>query len=294
MSETLNLMFGGFLGQTASTVSVRAKAVYALPPGCIVTLDKTAAPGINVDGSAKLQAPSCSVWSNATSSTSSVVVASAASITAAKVCAAGGGSGTVMPTLERHCQSSPDPFAGRSLSASTGCSPTPAMPVKASTTLLPGVYCGGLAVQGNVTVTFAPGEYTILGGALHFQGGPTITGSGVSILLGSGAYLDFQGTLNISLTAMTSGRLAGLVFASDPSAPAQTSTLKGNVGLLLAADVSGSIYLPNHTLSVGGSSDLILKGAQDRLVVGSLSVSGSSRVASSASFPTTPSLTLVQ
>jgi len=166
-----------------------------------------------------------------------------------------------------------DPFASRALSASTGCTYANKV-VNSNETLLPGVYCGGLTVKGSNTATFSPGLYTIRTGALHFQGSPTITGNGVSFLLGSGAFLDFQGNPNIKLSAMTTGDLAGLVIASDPAAPAQSSSIQGNVSLMLTANLTGSIYLPNHALSVGGSSDLIQDGTKDALVVGSLQVSG--------------------
>ena len=293
MSETLVLAFGGFLGQTTSKVSVYAKAQYTSPPGCIVALSKTATPGIEVKGSASIQAPSCSVWSNATSDASSITVAAAASISGGKVCAVGGGSGTVKPMLEKYCEPALDPFAGRALSASAGCTYTNKV-VTSDETLLPGVYCGGLTVKGNVSATFSPGLYTIQSGSLHFQGSPTINGNGVSFLLGSGAFLDFQGNPTINISAMTTGALAGLVIASDPSTPAQTSSLQGNVSLVLAAKLTGSIYLPNHTLSVGGSSDLIQNGPRDALIVGALQVSGSSTVRSAGAYPIATTVALTQ
>lgn len=293
MSETLNLAFGGLLGQSTSQVGVLAKAKYTSPPGCIVALNTAAVPGIAVEGSARIQAQNCSVWSNATSATSSITVASAASITAGSVCAVGGGSGTVKPKLDKNCEPALDPFAGRALSASTGCTYSNKV-VNSNETLLPGVYCGGLTVKGNNTATFSPGLYTIRTGPLHFQGSPTINGNGVSFLLGSGAYLDLQGNPMVKVSAMTTGALAGLVIASDPAAPAQSSSIQGNVSLVLTANLTGSIYLPNHALSVGGSSDLIQDGAKDALVVGSLQVAGSSKVGSAGAYPIAPTVALTQ
>lgn len=290
MSESLNLTFGGLLGRGTSTVSVRSKATYMVPRGCISALKPAAVPGIDVQGSATIQAPGCSVWSNATSSGSSITLSNSASITAGKVCAVGGGSGgTVKPALEKYCEPASDPFAGRALSASTGCTYTNKV-VSSTETLLPGVYCGGLVIKASVT--FSPGLYTIQSGPLHVQGNATVNGSGVSFLLGSGAYLDFQGSPTINISAMTTGPLAGLAFASDPSTPAQTSVIQGNVSTFLGATLSGSVYLPNHVLNIGGNAELKLNGATDRLVVGSLAVAGSSKVTSSATLSTSVSARL--
>ena len=126
------------------------------------------------------------------------------------------------------------------------------------------------------------------------SGNSTVSGTGVSILLGAGAYLDWQGNPTISLSAMSDGRLAGLVIASDPTGPAQTSKLWGSVSLVLTAGVTGSIYLPNHTLSLGGHTSLTLNGTQDRLAVGALSVAGSSTVTSSATSGTATTIALTQ
>jgi hypothetical protein len=157
--------------------------------------------------------------------------------------------------------------------------------------MLPGVYCGGLVIRAG-TITLSPGLYTIRGGPLQIQGNATVGGTDVSFLLGSGAFLEFQGSPTINVTAMTTGPLAGLVIASDPAAAAQTSTIQGNVSTFLRTQTSGSIYLPNHALHVGGNSELALTGTTDRVVVGSLAVAGSSHLTSSATFTASASVRL--
>ena len=281
LSESMTLAFGGLLGRDTSTVMAQSKATYAPPPPCIATLNTAAIPGITAQGSARIEAAGCAVWSNATNSSSSITVTNSASIRGNKVCAVGGGSGSVTPTLERFCEPALNPFAGAQLSAAVGCTFTNEV-ITSSRNLFPGVYCGGLVIRANVTLS--PGLYTIRGGPLQVQGSPTVSGTGVSFLLGSGAFLDFQGNPTINVSAMTTGALAGLVMASDPSAPAQTSTIQGSVATFLQTQTSGSIYLPNHALNIGGNAELALTGPTDRLVVGSLAVAGSSRLTSSATF----------
>jgi hypothetical protein len=163
--------------------------------------------------------------------------------------------------------------------------------VNSNSTLLPGVYCGGLEIRA-ASVTFSPGLYTIRTGPLRLQGNAAVTGTGVSVLLGSGGFLDFQGNPTINFSAMTTGPLAGLVIASDPAAPAQISTMQGNVEAFLQTAIAGSIYLPNHALQLGGNSTLALNGPEDRLVVGSISVSGNSSITSAANLANTVSVRL--
>jgi Flp pilus assembly protein TadG len=292
ITETLNLMFGGFIGHAGSSVGALAKAKYNLPPACVVALGVNVTTGIQVDGSAAIEAPGCSVWSNTPTATS-MMLNNAGKITAGKVCAVGGGSGgTVTPTMEKYCQPAPDPFAGRNLTSGTRACDHTNKVVQASTTLSPGVYCGGLLVKGSVTVTLAPGLYEIRGGPLHLQGNGTVNGNGVSILLGSGAYLDYQGSPNVNIAAMTTGALAGLAIASDPATPAQTSTMLGNSTTFLTAAATGSIYLRNHTLTIGGNSDLVLNASPDLLAVRALVVSGSAKVKSVTKLSTRPELVL--
>ena len=48
-----------------------------------------------------------------------------------------------------------------------------------TTTLQPGVYCGGLTIKGNANVTFAPGEYIIKDGKFFVDSNSKVSGQGV-------------------------------------------------------------------------------------------------------------------
>lgn len=291
-SQNLTLMFGAILPRTVSTVSTQGTAVYAGVTGCITALNSGTATGITVQGSAKISAPSCPVWSNSTSTSAAITVVNSGAISALKTCAVGGGSGSISPALKSGCDAAPDPFAGK-VSATTNSCTQNSLTINSSTSLTQGVYCGGLTIKSG-TVSLSPGLYEIRNGPLNIQGASVVNRTGVSFLLGPGAYLDFQGNPTLSISAMTTGSLAGILIASDPTAATQTSTIQGNITLVLTANLDGSIYLPNQSLSVGGSSDLKLKGAKDMLVAGTIVVAGSSTVTSSAVTSANPTVRLTR
>ena len=54
--------------------------------------------------------------------------------------------------------------------------------------LRPGVYCGGITVSNNASVTFNPGVYILLGGGLDVSNNGSLTGQNVSF------YNTFDGT----------------------------------------------------------------------------------------------------
>jgi hypothetical protein len=75
----------------------------------------------------------------------------------------------------------------------------------------------------------------------------------------------------VTLTAMTTGPLAGIAIAAVPSTPILTSTLQGSPDLSL----TGSLYLPNQRLRMQGSPTVNMLGAKDRLAALSFDLQGS-------------------
>lgn len=281
LSLSKPLAFSGLIGKSASTVSATAVATYSqATSACMLALNATQSGAISLSGSAKVSAPNCSVWADS-SSVSAISLSSTTSLSAKKVCAVGSGSGgSISPSLTSHCTSVPDPYATQVSVPSTTCNYQNTV-IKQDATLSPGVYCGGIQVSsGNVTLQ--SGLYTIVNGPFYVKGNSLVQGTGVSILLAGASYLDFQGNPTISLSSMSTGPLAGIVIGSDPSGPAQTSTLQGNVALTMYANLSGSIYLPNQTLSTGGSVSISLQNSQDRLIASAFSFAGSSSITLSA------------
>lgn len=133
-------------------------------------------------------------------------------------------------------------------------------------TLHQGTYSGGFQVS--CTTVFQPGVYVIDGGRLKITGQHQVTGAGVLIILKNGAYIDFQGGSNISLTAATSAQLtsvggftssqaaqfAGMLIYEDRASEGSNNlnTLNGNSDTVL----NGKIYLPKSDIRFSGTASV--------------------------------------
>jgi hypothetical protein len=58
--------------------------------------------------------------------------------------------------------------------------------------------------------------------------------------------------------------------------------MRGNGTVLLSAETTGRIYLPNQKLIVEGNADLILKGPTDRIIARAIQTGGIAQVSVSA------------
>jgi hypothetical protein len=218
------LFLGGFLGTGQVEIGTHSEATYSGQPGpCIVALGDGPSGGISLIGSAQMTAPKCSIHSNRTGPRS-IYTQGAARIVGAEICGAGAVSANASPKPQSDCPTVEDPLDGTEVKCgrgqnlactvyevaeritgklkkatatvvSTYTGPCDYKDVnlrdKGPVVLLPGVYCGGLRVQGS-QVTLSPGFYQIQDGPLALQSGATsVAGTGVSILLsGNGAVLD--------------------------------------------------------------------------------------------------------
>jgi len=127
--------------------------------------------------------------------------------------------------------------------------------------VLPGVYCGGLTIDG-INVDFMPGEYIIKDGPLSFINGAEAVAQDVTfILAGTGSVLNIQSQSSLNLKAPTTGDRKGLAVmeAIDHSAPGnrtdpEQSSLIAEGGSL---QVLGTVYLPKQKLQVLGQNTSI-------------------------------------
>jgi hypothetical protein len=139
--------------------------------------------------------------------------------------------------------------------------------------LNPGVYCGGLTVQG-AAVVLNPGVYIMNGGQFVIQNSSTVT-NGTSTASGAiggvmfyltdyGTYSanNYQGFLlgdsnivNVDLTAPTTGTYSGILIYQDPGIPAPASSGGANQSTINAHGnftLAGQIYLPTTPLVLSG------------------------------------------
>jgi len=136
--------------------------------------------------------------------------------------------------------------------------------------LTPGVYCatttngtnpGAINLGAYTNVVFDPGIYVLRNGGLMTGGNTTASGSGVAFYLtGTGTqvqlqndYVDLSAQTTLTITAPTSGPMAGIAIYQDHSAATGTltNTLSGNSTI----NFTGLLYFGNQNVTVSGSSE---------------------------------------
>ena len=214
-------------------------------------------------------------------------VASTAEVSAELICVAGGYQGGTRNRLEddddddeefrtttlEDCTPVEDPLALRVAPEFDTCDFNN-VEVRSSADLNPGVYCGGLIIDGG-TANLSAGEYIITGGPLMVTNDGTLAGDHVGFYLaGDDAKIQFDYSANIDISAPREGRMTGLLFYSSPYDPGE---LKGNqpdevleqkrrtdgikwadhtIRSDNARRLVGTIYLPNGKLLIDGRSPI--------------------------------------
>jgi hypothetical protein len=217
---------------------------------CVIGLDKAAPSTVKLTGLGKLTAAACAVYSNSVA-TDGLSSQQDALLSAALTCSAGGVAGASKnfakkPTTD--CPPVEDPLSDRSPPKAGPCDYTNLSVKKQKVSLKPGTYCGGILIDNKAFVTFEPGEYIIKDGIMRSRNGGTATGDGVSFYFtGKDSRFVFDGTTEIDFKAPETGDMAGILFFQDPaSAPGAEFEISSK----RAANLLGTIYLPNATLLV--------------------------------------------
>ncbi len=217
---------------------------------CVLGLAAEEQRTVALDNTATITGNNCGVYSN--SSHSRAIQADADSqIVASVICAVGGASGTpsaFTPNAVSDCPAIPDPLAGRAEPGVGSCDHNNTQITDQNIILNPGVYCGGIKIDGESNVVFNPGVYTIKGNRLIVLGNSTITGVNVGFYLADDpATFEFKDETTIELTAPVDGPLAGiLVFDSRDVVDGRRHMINSNNAKILI----GTFYLPASTLRI--------------------------------------------
>ncbi|SFV09749.1 Putative Flp pilus-assembly TadE/G-like [Methylobacterium sp. 174MFSha1.1] len=240
IEETVPSLMGKLLSLPSTTLIVSAKAqLVGSVRLCLLALDPSAKGAFDMEKNAKVTADGCSLYSNSTSP-SGMMGKNSATARAMSICSAGGFDGSkalFTPAPVTDCTPIGDPLKSRPLpNPDVDCvilgswvnpsakkpPPGPANLVTGVVTLDPGTYCGGLRITENAIVTLRPGTYVMKDGPLIVDKKATMSGEGVGFFFtGDKGGLLFDKNTTISLTAPTSGLMAGLLMAeqrtvSDP------------------------------------------------------------------------------
>jgi hypothetical protein len=167
-----------------------------------------------------------------------------------------------------------DPYADLTVDTPSSCDQTGyKSKAQKTVTLDPGNYCSGFTVSAQSTVNLNSGTYYINGGDFKVNGGGTLTGSDVTIVLtGSGsdyATMTINGGAVVSLSAPTSGEYAGVVVMQDRNAPSSGSN-KLNGGS--TTEFSGAVYFPSQPVEFTGGNST--GGGCTRLVALTIDIKG--------------------
>lgn len=230
--------FLGLIGVKKIKADVESAASYGGGAGalrCIHALDPVVSSSLilnskprssDIYSGASLMGVNCNVQVNSISDSS--VELKAGDFISGENCFVGGASDgppLIQPAPEPSCSPLADPFAGYTLNYSVSCDYSDgSYGGGGATTLNPGVYCGGLSASGN-DVTFKPGTYIVLGGALEIEADEDVVGDGVSFLIETGGFSIDANTVN--LKAAKSGPIpAFIIFDNSASAATTTSSKK--------------------------------------------------------------------
>ena len=234
--QSVKLVFGPFVGMAAIPISAQAKAsVVGKMRLCMLALDPSATGAFALQQKAQVTAYDCALYSNS-NSRSGMVGRNSSMARAQTICSAGGfenQSANFTPNPQTGCPVIPDPLRDsptpqigqctllaavlKIIDIATG--PSKGVNVIASNvTLNPGTYCGGLKITKKAVVTLNPGIYVFKDGPLVVDKEATLTGSDVGLFFtGNNAGLLFDKKTTISLSAPTTGPMAGLLMSEDAS-----------------------------------------------------------------------------
>lgn len=320
VQEDVKLMFGNFVGLSTVALVTRAKAsVVGRMRLCMLTLDEAASGAFNLEKNAQVTARDCALYSNSKSGTGMLGQANAMAL-AQTICSAGGYSGAranFAPPPQTGCPVIADPLRDRAGPQAGPCTKPPATAYKSddddddddedddpedgdddsitksvknivnrTVTLDPGTYCGGLYITDYAKVTLRPGIYVIKDGPLLVGKQASVSGVDVGFyFIGDKSGLVFEQKTTISLSAPTSGLMAGLLMAEDrnvanPVAPPLNSVTRptppsagGTTKLRLYRIISdnartmlGTIYLPSGRVVIDASKPVADQSAYTVIV----------------------------
>lgn len=270
------VFFPGPIGANATAISATAVAQMSGQPVCMIGLSPKAGNALYMQKKSAINAEGCAIYSNSTSK-DGINISDSAKVTASFICSAGGvktaKNYALDPAPLTDCPVIPDPLANRPEPYVGACDFTKfKVDEKTTVKLAPGVYCGGLEINGKAELK--SGLYVIKNGELKVDKDGEIFGEHVGFFLtGDRALINLERKSTISLTAPKEGELAGLLFfesrkveAADggpvPGLPPLPPLLGGGpikehrIRSDNARKLVGTIYLPRNRLLIDGDKPI--------------------------------------
>jgi Flp pilus assembly protein TadG len=241
----------------SSDVTVRARAVAIAGKtgnACVLALDPAAKGALTASGSATVTLNGCSIAVNSSDPSAALLTQGSSIITTESAKIVGGitnsGGSKIVTTdgIVTGAAVTSDPYANVALPSAGSCDQTK-FSTKNTVTLSPGVFCNGFKLNAGANVTLNPGTYIINGGAFDIAGGATMSGSGVTFVFTNSATANINGGAAVTLSAPTTGSLAGIAMFADRDLPSST-TFSFNGGS--TQNITGAIYGTSVALQYNG------------------------------------------
>ncbi|WP_176596162.1 MULTISPECIES: pilus assembly protein TadG-related protein [Sphingobium] len=267
LQTSAELPFSKILGVRTPVIYGEATAaVVGSGDYCVVTLEKTTAVGITLQGNATVNL-GCGMATNSRAS-NAVTAGGSSTITATPVAAVGGltsSSNYVSPTtLMPYSIPVQDPYASLptpTASDLSGCNGNANVQPNNSKSITPGCF-KNFDVKG--TLNMAPGTYFIDSTTFDIGSQAVVNGTDVTIILTSGNATNNPGsistvninggaTLNLTAPTDTTNPYHGVLFYQDRRAlDSGTNTINGNASSVL----QGAFYFPGQAMAFSGTSGM--------------------------------------
>jgi Flp pilus assembly protein TadG len=221
---------------------------------CILLVNTLDTQALLANSGAQITAPTCEIDVLTTQSPAAIFNAT---LNVERICIKGATivkNGGATPPAVTNCATISDPFAGKLPTVSVGsCDFNNQVYDPGTVTLNPGVYCGSTNFNGSGTLMLNPGLYVIENGAMTFNSGWTVTGTGVTFYLAnSSSTMTFNGNVNATLSAPTSGTYANILMFEPTGLGNTNLAINGSSGDSFA----GLIYLPSRNVTINSVSNM--------------------------------------
>lgn len=233
---------------------------------CVIGLKNGGPDTIKLDDEASVLADNCAIFSNSTNQ-KGLASKSNASLEAQMICSAGGyegPAGNFSPVPITDCPARPDPLSGRAEPVSGPCDFNDHEVKDYNGSISPGVYCGGLKIDGSSVVTFEPGIYEIRNGEFLVKDVSEVSGEGVGIFFSSdNATMKLEDSVRVDLAAPVNGAMAGILLWHSASA---SGSKMFEIYSNFVDRLVGTIYLPEGHLLVG-ATDQVAEASEYSIIV---------------------------
>jgi Flp pilus assembly protein TadG len=277
MRKTLG--FSSLFLRSAPTITATATAALVNSGSyCVVALNGSTNASITIGGSSNITM-GCGAISNSTSPTAAVTPNGASyNFTANPVAGVGGmpSSITGATNIQPHHVAMTDPYAGKYPTSTSGMTCNKQVN-GGQLNLTPGCY-KDFKFTGNATYNLAAGTYFLDSTNFDVQGGVTVKGTGVTIVLTgtTPGSVTTNGNSIVQLTAPTSGTYANMLFIG-------TGTTDNTINGDNTSFYDGAMYFPNSAVNFTGSSGAMTQCAM--VVANYVNFSGNANLQNTLTHP---------